>query len=122
VTCRRGTDAAEVSYTMVVLNNGTYYVERYDGVPIASSNPKIVRRGQSPVSAGSTAITVVGMCATISGGTTRIALFANGQLLADVADTAVLSGSGWTGGIDMASGKTTSTLVATAWLERDLSK
>jgi hypothetical protein len=122
VTCRRGSNAAQISYTMVVLNNGTYYVERYDGIPVATSNPKALRRGQSPVSPGSTAITVVGMCATIAPGTTRVALFVNGQLLADVTDTAVLAGSGWTAGIDMASGKTTSTLVATAWQERDLSK
>jgi hypothetical protein len=122
VTCRRGTNAAEISYTMVVLNNGTYYVERYDGVPVATSNPKTLQRGQSLVSPGSTAITVVGMCATISPGITRIALFANGQLLADLTDTAVLAGGGWTGGIDMASGKTTSTLVATAWQERDISR
>jgi hypothetical protein len=122
VTCRRGSNAAQISYTMVVLNNGTYYVERYNGVPVATSNPKALRRGQSPVSPGSTAITVVGMCATIAPGTTRVALFANGQLLADVTDTAVLAGSGWTAGIDMASGKTTSTIVATAWQERDLSK
>jgi hypothetical protein len=122
VTCRRGSNAAQISYTMVVLNNGTYYVERYDGVPVATSNPKALRHGQSPVSPGSTATTVVGMCATIAPGTTRLALFVNGQLLADVTDTAVLAGSGWTAGIDMASGKTTSTIVATAWQERDLSQ
>jgi hypothetical protein len=122
VTCRRGTGAAQISYTMVVLNNGTFYVERYTGVPVATSNPKTLRAGASSVVPGTTPITVVGMCATISPGVTRLALFANGQQLADLTDLAVLAGTGWTGGIDMASGKTTSTLVATAWQERDLSK
>ena len=122
VTCRRGTDAAEISYTMVVVNNGTFYMERYSGPPSATSNPKILKRGVSPVSPGSTPVTIVGMCATISPGVTRVTLFANGQLLADVTDTATLAGSGWAGGIDMSSGKTPSTLLATAWQERDLSK
>jgi hypothetical protein len=122
VTCRRGTDGAEISYTMVVLNNGTYYMERYSGVPTATSSPKILKRGSSSVSAGSAPVTVVGMCATISPGVTRVALFANDQLLADVTDTATLAGSGWAGGIDMASFKTASTLLVTSWQERDLSK
>ena len=79
VTCRRGTNAAQVSYTMVVLNNGTFYVERYTGIPVATSNPKTLRTGPSAVVPGTTPITVVGMCATISPGVTRLALFANGQ-------------------------------------------
>ena len=122
VTCRRGTGAAQISYSFVVLNTGRFYVERYDGVPGTGSNPTTLKRGASSVKPGSLPITVVGMCATLAGGTTRLALFVEGQKLADLTDFAPLTGTGWAGGIDMASGKTQSTLTAANWVERDLSK
>lgn len=123
VTCRRGTGATQTTYAMVVLNTGKYYVERYDGVPGTGSNPVIIKKGTSDAKPGSTPITVVGMCATLGGATTRLAMFVEGQEIADVDDTApIITGSGWTGGFVMASGKTPSSLTATSWVERDLSK
>lgn len=122
VTCRRGTAAAQTSYTLVVMNTGSYYIERYDGVPSGSSSPKTLKRGTSSVAPGSTPITIVGMCATMGGGSTRLALFVDGQKIADLTDTVKLVSAGWTGGIDMQSGKTTSVLTVTGWQERDLSK
>jgi hypothetical protein len=122
VTCRRGTGAAQTSYTLVVMNTGSYYIERYDGVPSGSSSPKTIKRGTSSVVPGTTPITIVGMCATMGGGSTRLALFVEGQKIADVTDTVKLASAGWTGGIDMQSGKTTSVLTVTGWQERDLSK
>ena len=121
VTCRRGTAAAQTSYTLVVMNTGSYYIERYDGVPSGSSSPKTLKRGTSSVAPGSTPITIVGMCATMGGGSTRLALFVDGQKIADLTDTVKLVSAGWTGGIDMQSGKTTSVLTVTSWQERDLS-
>jgi len=122
VACRRGTGAAQTSYTLVVMNTGSYYIERYDGVPSGSSSPKTIKRGTSSVVPGTTPITIVGMCATMGGGSTRLALFVEGQKIADVTDSVKLASAGWTGGIDMQSGKTTSVLTVTGWQERDLSK
>jgi hypothetical protein len=108
---------------MVVFNTGKYYVERYDGVPGTGSNAVIIKKGTSAVKPGSTPITVVGMCAGLGGATTRVALFAEGQKIADLIDSApIITGSGWAGGFVMASGKTPSSLTATNWVERDLSK
>jgi hypothetical protein len=122
VTCRRGTGKAQVTYALVVLSTGKFYVERYKGIPSASNGATSLKRGTSSVTPGSTPITVVGMCATLYGGVTRLALFAEGQKLADFTDSATLTGTGWVGGIDMVSGKTPSTLIARSWVERDLSK
>ena len=122
VTCRRGTGVAQVTYTFTVLNTGRFLIERFDGL-LNGISPVVVRRGQSPVMPGTTPLTIVGMCATLADGrTTRLALFAGGSLLADVTDVARLSGTGWLGGIDMASGKTPSTMTASSWSERDLSR
>jgi hypothetical protein len=122
VTCRRGTGATQVSYSFVVLNSGRFYIERDDAT---SSGPRatIVERGQSPLKPGSTPITVVAICATLADGTTtRLALFIEGRELADFTNATKLSGTGWVAGIDMSSGKTPSTMTASNWEERDLSR
>jgi hypothetical protein len=97
-------------------------VERYDGTLSATSNAKTVSKGNSAIVPDTTPITIVGMCSNLGGGTTRLTLFVNGTKVADVADSTFLSGSGWTGGIVMSSGKTTSVLTVTAWQERNLAK
>jgi hypothetical protein len=122
VTCRRGTGSAQIMYAFIVLNTGKFTVERYNGLPSAGNPAKILKRGNTLVLPGSKPITVAGMCATVVGVTTRLALFVEGQQLVDMLDAATLPGAGWTGGIDMVSGKTPSTLTATNWVERDLSK
>jgi hypothetical protein len=122
VTCRRGSGSAQTSYVLKILNSGSYYIERYEGTLSATSNATTVGKGHSPTIPGTTPTTIVGMCSDLGGGATRLTLFVNGTKIADVADSTFLSGSGWTGGIVMSSGKTPSVLTVTAWQERDLAK
>lgn len=123
VVCSQGTGAAKVAYAFTLRNDKRFYIERFDGVSGSSAGHSVVAFGRHKVVLGAKAVTVVGMCATLADGkTTRLVLYAAGSKLADTTDRATLAGPGWVGGIDLASGKTPSTLTATAWDERDLSR
>jgi hypothetical protein len=123
VVCARGTGAAKVAYAFTLRNDGRFYIERFDGVSGSAAGHAVVAFGRHKVALGANAVTVVGMCATLADGrTTRLVFYAAGRKLADTTNRATLTGSGWAGGIDMASGKTPSTLTASAWDERDLSR
>lgn len=123
VTCRRGTGDAAISYTFIVLNTGRFVVERVDGEPSLDKRGVVLQHGNSPVPPGWKPITVVGICATLADGvTTRLAFFVAGHKLADLTNAAVLGDTGWTGGIDMASGASESIVTAISWVERDLTR
>lgn len=121
VACGRGDGATRITYSFLILNDGTFTVARSEG-SLYDSPEVLLQKGASPVKPGSTAITVVGMCATLDDGkTTRLVLFAGDQMLADFTDKTSLSGPGWLGSIDMLSGKRPSSITAKHWEERDLS-
>ena len=56
------------------------------------------------------------------GATTRLVLFVDGQPLVDFTDKVAPSSAGWTGGIVMSSLEAPSTMTATYFEERDLTK
>jgi hypothetical protein len=115
VGCGRGSGATEVRYELVVFVDASWAVVRRNGVPDAASQPLVLKQGSSATAVGSTPVTVVGVCATLTDGhTTRLALFVNGTLAVDLTDTATtLSDAGWTGTILLAAsdaGPTTMTV------------
>jgi hypothetical protein len=121
VSCRRGQGAAQVTYSFLVQNDGAYSVERIDG-DRSDSPIKVLKAGVASVKAGSSPITVVGMCASYDGGgTTRLIFFAEGQKLIDLTDSSAQSDSGWLGALVMVGGKGPSVMTAKHWQERDLS-
>lgn len=123
VTCRRGQGASLISYELLVLNDGRWFVERREGPPSLDVNATILSQGSSADIPGSTPITVSGMCATLSDGTTtRLALFVQGRKVADLLDKASLPEGGWLGGILVASRDTPAAATATYFEERDLSR
>jgi hypothetical protein len=123
VTCRRGQGGSLISYELLVLNDGRWFVERREGPPSLDVNAKILSQGSSADIPGSTPITVSGMCATLSDGTTtRLALFVQGRNVADLLDKASLPEGGWLGGILVASRDMPAAATATYFEERDLSR
>lgn len=123
VTCRRGQGASLISYELLVLNDGRWFVERREGPPSLDVNATILSHGSSADVPGSSPITVSGMCATLSdGATTRLALFVQRQKVADLLDKASLPEGGWLGGILVASRDTPAAATATYFEERDLSR
>jgi hypothetical protein len=123
VSCRRGQGGALVSYEMLVLDDGRWYVERRDGPPSLGVEARILSKGSSAVLPGPLPITLVGMCATLNDGTsTRLALFVEGKQLADVTDSSTLPADGWLSGILAAGGDEPMTVIVSSFVARDLSK
>jgi hypothetical protein len=123
VSCRRGTDADQVVYEFIVTNAGRFLVDRWTGTPTVDGEAAPLQHGDAPYPPSIVPITVTGVCATMSDGiTTRLALFVDGRLLVDFADRVRLSGAGWSGGIVMSSLEAPSTMIATYFEERDLTK
>ena len=123
VSCRRGANADQVVYEFIVTSNGRFLVDRWRGIPSVDGEPAPLYWGDAPFPPGLVPITVTGVCATLADGSaTRLALFVDGQLLADFTDKIKVSGDGWTGGIVMSSMGTPSTMTATYFEERDLTK
>jgi hypothetical protein len=121
VSCRRGEGASVVFYSFLIVNDGSFAVERRDGDQF-DSPVKMLREGRSSITPGVTPMTLIGMCATLAdGSTTRLILFTDAGILADFTDKTTLSGPGWLGGLDMLSGKGPSFMTAKHWEERDLS-
>jgi hypothetical protein len=123
VTCRRGEGASEISYELLIQNDGGWFVMRRDGAPSLGALATTLSRGSSAVVPGAAPITVVGMCATLGDGTTtRLVLFVEGQKVVDMVDSAKLPGEGWMGGLLVASTNTPAVATASRYEERDLSK
>ncbi|MGA3058197.1 MAG: hypothetical protein ABSE70_09235 [Candidatus Limnocylindrales bacterium] len=123
VTCRRGQGASEISYELLVQNDGGWLVTRRDGAPSLGALATTLSHGSSAVVPGTTPITVVGMCATLGDGTaTRLVLFVEGKKVADMVDSATLPAGGWMGGLLVASRDTPAVATATRYEERDLTK
>ncbi|HEV2036750.1 MAG TPA: hypothetical protein VGU71_21575 [Candidatus Dormibacteraeota bacterium] len=123
VGCGRGSGSTELRYELIVFVDGSWTVQRRNGVPSDTGAPITLKDGSSATAAGSTPVTVVGVCATLSDGhTTRIALFIDGTLAVDLTDTATtLADSGWIGSILLAaSDAKTTTMTVSRVEERDI--
>lgn len=123
VGCGRGAGSSEVRYELVVYVDGSWLVQRRNGVPSDTGVPITLKQGSSATAVGSTPVTVVGVCATLSDGhTTRLALFIDGTPAADLTDTATtLSAGGWTGFILLAASDAKPTTVTVSRVEeRDI--
>jgi hypothetical protein len=123
VGCGRGSGAAEIRYEFVAYVDGSWSVDRRNGTPSATTAPIVLKEGSSAAAAGSTPITVVGVCATLSDGhATRLAFFVGGTLAVDLTDTAsTLTDAGWIGSLLLASSDTKpTTLTVSRFEERDL--
>ena len=122
VACRRGQGQARVRYEMYV--DGTkWYVLRYDGISSPKTFPFRLKEGSTPMPAGTTPITVAGVCATLDDGvSTRVMLFVDGVNVADLIDFApAMPGSGWLAGLIVAStDKAPSMVTATRFEVRNL--
>ena len=123
VGCGRGTGATELRYELIVFADGSWSLQRRNGVPSDTGLPITLKQGSSATAVGSTPVTVVGVCATLSDGhTTRLALFIDGTLAVDLTDIATtLSDAGWTGSILLAASDAKPTTMTVSRVEeRDI--
>jgi hypothetical protein len=123
VTCWRGDGADRVRYEFVLLAPGTWYLERDGGVDTLTSRGVVLQKGSAPVGPGVSPITIVGMCATLDGKSTRVALFINGSKMVDEIDTpGGPATGGWLSALDVSSRDAGDSAVTVRQFEdRDLS-
>ena len=123
VVCRRGSGAAQIEYSLLLVNDRRWQIVRNNGPdPVTTAT---LKEGTAPVSPGESPNTVVGMCATQPDHqTTRLTLFVNGTRVADITDTApTFQDAGWITGITTASqAPASSTVTAIEFQERDLER
>jgi hypothetical protein len=122
IGCYRGSGAAQVRYELLLTGDGLWFLERGSGAPGDNGPQSILKQGTSTVIAGTTPLTIEGLCATLQGGQkTRLMLFIEGQQVADAIDTAdTLPDRGWTAElIVISSASAQSTVVFTDFAERD---
>jgi hypothetical protein len=123
VSCWRGTGTAEVRYDFIVLTTGDWQVDRRDAG--LTNKPTILREGTSSSVLGATPVAVHGLCATLADlHTTRLALFAGTQMVADFTDiVATLPDAGWLADLLVTSETAhVSTVTATHFEVRDLAR
>ena len=124
VMCRRGSGDARLVYEFWVYADGGYSIERRDGAASASTMPRELVSGPGAQPAGTTPITVEGICATVDSETTRLVLYVNGIQISDITDTDYnMPNEAWLGGIGVLSvGTDGQSVTVTQFVERDLSK
>jgi hypothetical protein len=124
VTCAQGSGAQHIRYQFLVVLGGLFFIERKIGPDGGNVGPTVVKQGTSSASPGSTPMTLVGDCITAADGqSTRLVLFIDGTMTADVTDTASVPSDGWLGGLDVSSIDTNpSTVSVTKFEERDVSR
>jgi hypothetical protein len=101
--CDEGTSLSnDFHYEFLLTNDSRWFIVRHQGV---TSNPTLtLKEGSAPVAAGTSSVTVTGMCATQGDGhTTRLVMFVNGTQVADITDSHSLPTSGWVGAMSFGS-------------------
>lgn len=123
VMCETGSGSSTLDYQLIVLQPGTWYLERSEGQVSPTNAASVIKRGSAPDPPGASPLRIVGVCATLADGkTTRLALFVNGNQVADATDQSSSAVSGWVAGIVTSSRDTqASTVTFTEFRERDLS-
>jgi hypothetical protein len=122
VMCFRGPTDDQLSYEFLVLTDGSWYIQRRAGSFDRDVYPSPIASGSDATPAGSSPITVVGACASIDDHTTRLALFVDGDKVADETDTrdSMPSGS-WLGALMVTAVEDGPTVTFTRFEVRDLS-
>jgi len=124
VICQQGTGQQVIRYQLYVTVGAVFHVSVYKGPDSPTNLASIIKRGTSRAGPGSIPVTIVGECLTAADGkSTRLVLFVNGVMAADVTDPSAVPGSGWRMGI-VAPSETirNSTVTVTRFEERDLSR
>lgn len=122
VVCDRGLGFSDIHYEFLLTTTAQWLIDRHKGV---GTNPTVtLKEGTAPAAASSIPATVTGMCATQTDGrTTRLAMFVNGTLVADITDSATLPEDGWIGGICIFDVATpSSTVTTTKFSQSDLGR
>jgi len=118
-TKKPASSGGNVVYEFVVINSGSWLVERRD-VSQESAPPVVLMHGTTTTTPGSTSISVTGMCATSwDGQRVRLAMFINGLPITEVGDFTddpVL----WKGGVVVTTGDVPATVTIHDFEERDL--
>jgi hypothetical protein len=120
VVCDRGSGSSELLYEFVVFEDGSWYIGRRAG-PDFDKSPAVLHHGSGVALTGEP-LRVEALCATLDDSTTRLALFARGQVLADFSDTvATIPAGGWAAGLLISGTSTRQTQVTfTSFELRDL--
>jgi hypothetical protein len=123
VVCRRGSAKTAVQYELFVRGDGRWFVERRDGGLSTTRSPLVLKSG-STSRPGPGEFEVEGVCATLGRSrVTRVWLFKEGALLADLSDRAPsLRGPGWLGGILASSAGSGQVVSFSRFEERDASR
>ena len=107
LACRRGSGGSTLSYEFLVYGDGSWYIGRREGVPNDYLEPDTIAEDGGLSIQGSTGIEAI--CATLDSRSTRLVLFVNGEVVADMIDSdASVPSGGWATGIAVASGWTDS--------------
>jgi hypothetical protein len=122
LVCRRGPDSTtDVRYEFVVNETNRWFIERNQGAVTMSSTPTILDEGSLPAKLGTQELEISGICATLADGqTTRLALFAGSDKVADITDVSSLDGDGWLGGVISSGDDVKSTTTIAGYTESDL--
>lgn len=123
VICVQGSGQQELRYELLIELGPEYYVEMRRGQLSITTAPVVLKQGTSSASPGSTPVTVVGDCITAADGkSTRLVLFVDGTMEADVTDPTPAPATGWASEIVISSRSARpSTVTVTRFEERDLS-
>ena len=123
VACTRGSGESAITYEFLALVGGTWEILLRHGSSSTDPETGLLKQGSSSASPGSSSVTVEGMCATLADGrTTRLALFINNSVVADITDpTAGSTPAGWfTDFIMRSQAARPSTVTATHFEVRDI--
>jgi hypothetical protein len=123
IVCRRGSGKAAVQYELFLRGDGRWFVERRDGGLSTTRAPSVLKSG-STSRPGPGEFTLEGVCATLGRSrVTRLWLFKEGALLANLRDRApALRGPGWLGGILASSTSSGQAVSFSRFEERDASR
>ncbi len=123
VLCYRGHQDDMLSYEFLVLTDGSWYIQRRAGAFDSNSRPAVLASGSGAPHAGSTPLTVVGVCAALNEDTTRLVMFVGGEQVADETNTGDSPPTGaWLGGIMVTAVEDGPVVTFTSFEVRDLAK
>ena len=124
VMCQQGTGQQQIRYVLYITSGAVFHVAVFKGPDSPNNLSSIIKRGTSAAGPGSIPVTIVGDCLTAADGkSTRLVLFVNGVMVADVTDPSTVPGSGWRMGIVATSEASKgSTVTYTHFEESDLSR